>query len=494
MMIIRNDSAPSALASGSGLLDAPSDLDPLQAPGARVLADDLAECRAPSLRAIHAHLRWTPHSHTSMHLRSPGQALPPSGGRTHPTIVMTTYLPYNFPMTMSERDLLDQYGAAVVARNASLFVGAGMSIEAGFPNWPDLLEEPRKQAGIPINADLPLMAQYFVISTHGGRAALESHILKTLSAITPTPTKGHKLIRRLGVGDIWTTNYECLLEEAIPEALVVTSEDDLANRRVSSIRQITKMHGSLENSRPSGWLASPIITRSDYEQYEMLHPRMWASLKATYMTRTFLFLGFSFSDPNIEILLRLSRTLLNVGAPEHFTVIKRPDEADGADNLRDHDLRVQDLESSGIAVHEIGAYADIVPLLERMVQRTRRERLFVSGSAGKGPADVRAIGKKIGHRLAETSIEIVSLAGDAGFAVSFPFGYSLRVNGTYDPERIKFYFRQADSAAPLLEQRMGRRCTQVGRGRRYSMTFYQNAAAYWFLAVGKGRRTRSTDR
>ena len=296
------------------------------------------------------------------------------------------------------------------------------------------------------------MAQYFVISTPGGRAALESHILTTLSAITPTPTKGHKLIRRLGVGDIWTTNYECLLEEAIPEAPVVTSEDDLAKRRVSSNRQITKMHGSLENSRSSGWLASPIITRSDYEQYEMLHPRMWASLKATYMTRTFLFLGFSFSDPNIEILLRLSRTLLNVGAPEHFTVIKKPDEPN---KLRDHELKVQDLESSGIAVHEISAFADIVPLLERLVQRTRRERLFVSGSEGTNPADVREIGKKIGHRLAESSIEIVSLAGAAGFAVSFPFGYSLRVNRNYEPERIKFYFRQSDSAPPLLEQRMG---------------------------------------
>ena len=355
-------------------------------------------------------------------------------------------------MPMSERDLLDQYGAAVLARNASLFVGAGMSLEAGFPGWAELLKGPRRQARIPNISDLPLMAQYFVLSTPGGREELESHILRTLSVIPPTPTRGHQLIKRLGVGDIWTTNYDCLLEQAMPAARVITSEEDLVRRSVSSSQQITKMHGSLKNSSPSGWRESPVITRSDYEQYETRHPRMWASLRASYMTRAFLFLGFSFSDPNIEILLRLSRTLLNVGTPEHFTVIKRPD---SSKEMRNHELRVQDLETSGIAVHEINGFNDIIPLLERLVQRTRKERLFISGSEGTNLDGVLTIGKKIGHRLAETPTEIVSLAGAAGLAVSFPFGYSMQANGDYTPERIKFYFRQSSSPPPPLEHRMG---------------------------------------
>jgi SIR2-like domain len=353
---------------------------------------------------------------------------------------------------MSERNLLDQYGAAVLAGNASLFVGAGMSLEAGFPGWADLLKGPRRQAKIPNIPDLPLMAQYYVLSTPGGREELESHILRTLSAIAPTPTKGHELIKRLGVGDIWTTNYDCLLERAIPTARIVTSEEDLVKRSVSSSKQITKMHGSLKDSEPSGWRELPVITRSDYEQYETLHPRMWASLRASYMTRSFLFLGFSFSDPNIEILLRLSRTLLNVGAPEHFTVLKRPSDPR---EVRNHELRVQDLEASGMAVHEIHDYDDIAPLLERLVRRTRKARLFIAGSEGTNPEDVLTVGKKIGHRLAEIPIEVVSLAGPAGLAVSFPFGYSLRANSSYSPDRIKFYFRQTASPPPPLEQRMG---------------------------------------
>jgi SIR2-like domain len=355
-------------------------------------------------------------------------------------------------MPMSERDLLDQYGAAVLARNASLFVGAGMSLEAGYPGWGDLLKGPCKRAKIPSISDLPLMAQYFVLSTPGGREELQNHMLKVLSKVEPRPTKGHELIRRLTVGDIWTTNYDCLLELAIPEARIISSEEDLVKRSVSSSRQITKMHGSLKKPPLSGWRAPPVITRSDYEQYEMLHPRIWALLKASYMTRAFLFLGFSFSDPNIEILLRLSRTLLDVGTPEHFTVLRKPG---AVKELRNHELRVQDLESSGIAVHEIDSFDDMVPLLERLVQRTRKARLFISGSEGTDPEEVRAIGKKVGHRLAETPIEIASLAGSAGLAVAFPFGYSLQANEEYSPDRIKFYFRQSTSAPPPLEQRMG---------------------------------------
>lgn len=359
---------------------------------------------------------------------------------------------YSFPMPISERELLDQYGGAVITRNASLFVGAGMSLEAGFPGWGALLEEPMKQADIPSMTDLPLAAQYYVLSTPGGREALESHILKDLSSIPPIPTKGHELIRRLAVGDIWTSNYDCLLERAIPDARVIANEDDLAKRSVASSEHITKMHGSLKNSSPSGWLELPTITRSDYEQYEARHPRIWTALRATYMTRAFLFLGFSFSDPNIEILLRLSRTLLHAGAPEHFTVIRKPVDPT---ELRNHELRVQDLESSGIAVHEIQEYSDIVPFLERLVQRTRKARLFISGSNEAKPDSVRTLGWLIGHRISEAPIEVVSLAGPAGLAVSFPFGHSMQANDEYSPERIRFYFRKSSSPPPPIGQRMG---------------------------------------
>lgn len=353
---------------------------------------------------------------------------------------------------MAERDLLEQYGAAVLTHNASLFVGAGMSLGAGYPDWGKLLDPPRKQAGIPEMADMPLLAQYYVLSTPGGREALNSHILNAMSAVSPRVTGGHKLIAKLDIDDIWTTNYDRLLEESIPGARVIAREEDLKVRQIASRQRITKMHGSLDDRNPPGWLEEPIITRSDYESYETVHPRKWAALRAAYMTRSFLFLGFSFSDPNIEVLLRLSRTLLDVGTAEHFTILKRPNRSD---QERMHDLRVRDLEASGVGVHEIDRYEDLIPFLDRLVRRTRKPTLFISGSNGTDADSVRDIGKKIGHRIADFEIQIASLAGEAGLAVSFPFGYSLQANSSYSPERIKFYFRQSNNDPPPLAQRVG---------------------------------------
>ncbi|SRR6266851_1477498 len=214
-------------------------------------------------------------------------------------------------MPITERELLAQYGEAATAGNAALFIGAGLSAGAGLPGWSQLLEEPLAQAAIPKSlTDLPLAAEYIVQALPGGRDALEHHILTKLSADPGEPTEGHRCVAELPINDIWTTNYDCLIERALPDATPVFRDTDLLERRRLRPRRIIKMHGSLKLSAPSQWEASPVITRRDYESYEVNHPRIWAALKATYLTKSILFLGFSFTDPNIEILLRLSRSLL----------------------------------------------------------------------------------------------------------------------------------------------------------------------------------------
>jgi hypothetical protein len=145
------------------------------------------------------------------------------------------------------------------------------------------------------------------------------------------------------------------------------------------------MHGSIRPGPPPEWASEPVASRSDYERYELDRPRTWALLRATYATRSFLFLGFSFADPNVEVLLRLARSHGLASGDRHLTVIRRPredDERDGPDGVRLHEL-VRDLEASGIAVHEIAEYGDLVPLLAALVRRTRSPRLFVADSGDR---------------------------------------------------------------------------------------------------------------
>lgn len=187
-------------------------------------------------------------------------------------------------MPISEHVLLKNFGAAALAGNAALFVGAGLSRAAGHVDWNGLLKAPRATAKIPASlTDLPLVAQYFVQSVPGGREALEQHILQELSSANAMPTAGHAEIAKIPVSEIWTTNYDWLIEESVPGVRVIAKDEDLLKRSIGGIR-VTKMHGSLLPGSPVRWDSPPVITRKDFEQYEYTHARIWSSLAATYLT------------------------------------------------------------------------------------------------------------------------------------------------------------------------------------------------------------------
>ncbi|GAA1710979.1 SIR2 family protein [Kribbella yunnanensis] len=351
-------------------------------------------------------------------------------------------------MPITKRELVDSYGSLALAGNASLFIGAGLSRSAGYPDWNELLREPRNSAQIPESIkDLPLAAEYYIQQEPGGRDALNAHILKSLGAVEPKPSNGHAAMARLPIKDLWTTNYDDLIESHTAPLIVVEEDKHF---KVPGERRLVKMHGSLGGD-PLQWRAKPVIGRSDYESYEDKHPRMWSALRAAYLTRSFLFLGFSFSDPNVEILLRLARRLPESG-PEHFTVLRRPS---GEADLKEHQLRVADLENSGVAVCEIDEYEEIEDILARLVRRTRQPTVFISGSE-RFEGYNTDLGFRIGAQLAAHPLRLASLAGQPALDVSFGFANIRRSSQQYKAEDIAFYFRAKEGEETLqLQQRSG---------------------------------------
>ena len=359
---------------------------------------------------------------------------------------------YAHLMTITSDELVRMFGLAAESGNAALFVGAGLSTDAGIPDWGGLLADLRAKADVPDSLkDLPLVAQYIVTVVPGGRATLEAEILETVSGADNKPTLGHRTIAKMPIREIWTTNYDRLLERAMPGARVIVREEDLLDRTREASKRIIKMHGSLSMSN-NDWSSHPVITRSDYEQYQQEHPRLWAALTATYLTQSTLFLGFSFADPNIEILLRLSRSLPLGDHREHFTVLRRPTDIDQA---KLHDHRVRDLESTGVAVCEVAEYDELIPILRALERRTRGRNLFVTGNFEEKDNDIRAMSRRIGSQLASTEVSIVSLAGAAGTELSYSMGNSLMSTDAYSPDRLRYFFRQKNAAAPVMHQRFG---------------------------------------
>jgi hypothetical protein len=367
-------------------------------------------------------------------------------------------------MPMTRRELIEAFGAACDNRNAALFVGAGLSKAAGLPDWEALLEGPRVEMNVPLmRHDFPLMAEYIGLDGQFTPARMKQHIMDVMLADAPTPTATHRGLRRLPVDQIWTTNYDPLIEtvgsartdspeeRSLPAVTVIASDEDI--RLIGSSRKsVIKMHGSISPGRPPSWASEPVLTRSDYENYETNRPRTWALLRAAYLSRTLLFLGFSFADPNIEVLQRLARVNQTAANNRHMTVLRRPDEAD---KLRSHELLVRDLEKSGVRVHEIDSHDEVTTIVSSLVRRTRAPRLFVSGS-DSGQENYDTCCEVVASALAgKLDWELNSLGGPAGWRTGRAVGQIRRAERTYDAAGIVFHFRRKDEPAPALDERVG---------------------------------------
>lgn len=355
-------------------------------------------------------------------------------------------------------ELLATFGAACDNRNAVVFIGAGLSLSAGLPTWEKLLTSPREELGLPRTLnDYPLLAEYIATDPQYGRPKLDAHLLNQISMVGgPAIPPAFAAIARLPIDQVWTTNYDSLIERALaPEGAAVIATDDEIRQIGSTTRAVIKMHGSIDDLQGTPtWAAAPVITRTDYERYEIRRPRTWALLRAAYMSRTFLFLGFSFTDPNVEILQRLARLSDTAGRDRHFAVMRRPDDS-RPDDQKLYDLRVRDLADSGVRVHTIDDHAEVQVILDALVRRTRPPRLFISGSVPEGQVDESHYDSccaAIANELFEnTSWEVASLGGPAGWRTSKALAHMRQESGTYDAAHIVLKFRPKKGHPPPVE-------------------------------------------
>ncbi|MCR1782207.1 SIR2 family protein [Nocardioides carbamazepini] len=354
---------------------------------------------------------------------------------------------------MTPDELVRAFGTAIDARQASLLVGAGLSRGAGFPLWEDLVDGAAVQVGVPRLDDFPLWAQY-VEDAPGGAAILIDEVVRRIASVEPVPMQNHRLMVKLPISDFWTTNYDAMIE-TVDSALDVVEHDEALVLRRAGDRRLYKMHGSIPYgvTTPVGGRDQLVITRNDYERYaEATHPRLWRLLQAQFLTSSFLFVGFSFDDPNFgEIFKMIRRAITDGPLMPHYALMKRPDDDDGH-----FAARTRDLEQAGINVVEIPDYNEITSLLGRLVARTLPMRLLVSGSARSPnqptwttgtyptvatPDDLNELATAMGAALAAADVPGLLAAGDVGARVGYSY---LQALDAYDPARFVLLRRRDD--------------------------------------------------
>nr|VFJ93960.1 MAG: SIR2-like domain-containing protein [Candidatus Kentron sp. LFY] len=328
---------------------------------------------------------------------------------------MTTWKP-----TREQSQFIKRYAEALVSGDAALFAGAGLSRDAGYVDWRDLLREIAVDLELDIDreSDLVALAQYHSNEKRGTRWRLNQAIVDRLSDVA-APTRIHRILARLPISTAWTANYDRLLEHAFEGAgkivdLKLTQENLVHTRRGRDV-VLYKMHGCVTQPHEA------VITKDDYEQYGNTRPLFVESLEGDLIGKTFLFLGFSFTDPNIDYILSRVRILLGVNVREHFCVMRRPKLPSDADDrrkaeyeyeLRKTELRQADLLRFGIETVWVDAFSHIEPLLAALSSFVHRKAVFVSGAAFDpaplGRERLDGLAREIGMRLITEGYDLVS--------------------------------------------------------------------------------------
>lgn len=274
----------------------------------------------------------------------------------------------------------------LAANNAAIFAGAGLSKTTGYVDWAELLADIAARLGLEIDkeSDLVSLAQYHV--NENGRALLNKKIIEEFVEDNDL-TDNHRILARLPISTYWTTNYDRLIENALKDAKkradIKFEVEQIFNTHPKRDAVVYKMHGDV--SLP----AKATLTKEDYERYHISHEAFINALTGDLTTKTFLFIGFSFTDPNLDYVLSRINIKHREHRRDHYCFIKRPKlgekgnetKADLDYNERKLFLRVRELKRYGIQALLIDKYSQITEVLQEIENRFRKRTIFISGSA-----------------------------------------------------------------------------------------------------------------
>lgn len=311
-----------------------------------------------------------------------------------------------------------KYARDMADGTVAVFAGAGLSASAGFVNWKSLLAPFAGELDLDIEREsehLVRFAQFSLNHKMGNRAHLNEALISAFPSMT-NPSVNHEILARLPIRTFWTTNYDKLIERALEGARknadVKHTDSQLPTTKPKRDAVVYKMHGDAEHPQEA------VLTRDDYESYGQKHMGFVNALVGDLTGKTFLFIGFSFTDPNLDQVLSQLRLRYQSAQREHFCLIRVPHRGDFKSDedfayagVR-HRHFVADLKRYNVTALEIDDFGQITEVLLTIEKIYRRRLVFVSGSASSfepwGEAAVNAFFRDLGSILIDNQFQIVS--------------------------------------------------------------------------------------
>ena len=136
-----------------------------------------------------------------------------------------------------------------------------------------------------------------------------------------------KSVESLPIKTYWTTNYDHFIEDTLRNDFhllvdVKKNNESLTCNLRNRDATVYKFHGDIDD------LSSLIITKSDYETFESKNAPFINALNGDLINKTFVFIGYSFNDPDLFNVLKNIRVMFDKNKRVHYAFFKRIDSKD----------------------------------------------------------------------------------------------------------------------------------------------------------------------
>ena len=253
---------------------------------------------------------------------------------------------------------LNEIAERLFSGHAAVMIGSGFSRNAQprggssprFPDWSglgDLFYEKLRRKRPDAEAkylSVPTLANE--VEAALGRPALDRILRSAIPDQCHEPAALHTALLNLPWSDVFTTNYDTLLERACRSIAsqkydIVVNQHDLVN---SERPRIVKLHGSLS---PACRL---IVTDEDYRRYPEDHAPFVNTVRQALLENTLCLIGFGGDDPNFRQWIGwIGDNLGRQNAPKMYLL--------GVNRLSDSQKKL--LDERNIVCVDLSRYPDI---------------------------------------------------------------------------------------------------------------------------------------
>ena len=359
---------------------------------------------------------------------------------------------------MNKEQFIEKFANAIHEGNAAIFAGAGTSVSAGFVNWKELVRPFSEEINLDVEkeTDLISVTQYYINSKQN-RGPINQAIVNQFSS-QEAETYVMNLLTRLPISTYWTTNYDIVIEKGLENnnrrADVKRKETNLTYSIPDRDAVVYKMHGDVFLPEEA------VISKDDYARYNDEHSLFVTALRGDLVSKNFLFVGFSFEDPNLDFILGKLHVLLGDNQREHFCIQKKVSRSDfNAPGKSEEDinneynyaltkqnLKINDLKRYGIETVLVEDFSELPQLILKIEKEYLKNTIFISGSISEfnttwSQENVNQYCYKLSNFLVSKDYKIIS-----GFGLGI--GSSI-INGALD-KIYKSKYRQVNEHLSLF--------------------------------------------